>query len=75
MNGIELEHLRGGFVACSWDCGSCGENGTARPWRRPGETALQAAARFAGETRGRCVGGCGFTAAPTPGGDGGNHGS
>lgn len=55
------------FVACSWACGACGENGTARPWQRPGETPAAAILRFSSETRGRCVKGCAFTAAPAEG--------
>lgn len=60
----DSEIARGAFVACAWSCGACGETGTAQPWRRPGETPAAAATRFAGETRGRCVPGCAFTATP-----------
>lgn len=55
---------RGAFVPCSWLCLVCVEDGTARPWRRPGETIEHAADRFTWETRGRCVPGCAFTATP-----------
>jgi hypothetical protein len=62
--GARLE-IKLGAVPCAWDCETCGESGTARPWRRQGETWADAAARFTSDTRGRCVAGCAFTARPT----------
>jgi hypothetical protein len=59
-----------GAVPCAWECGNCGESGTAQPFARPGETPAEAAARFALETRSRCVKGCAFTATPAGGNDG-----
>jgi hypothetical protein len=44
----------------------CVEAGEARPWRRPEETDVEAAARFTTETRSRCVPGCAFEATPAP---------
>jgi len=50
------------FVPCTWACSHCGEAGQARPHRRLDETPAAAVARFASDTRGRCVEGCTFTA-------------
>ena len=55
------------FIACSWRCEKCRQQGTVRVWQRPDELSSTAALRHGRETVAACVFGCRYIAVPLVG--------